>query len=232
VLALEAWATELKEFRRDLVVISADALMTEPIPEQAAGPALLAGAAMSDSRVLLNAFRMTRGRRLNYSKATARMSFGGSVGKRFDGPSSVVAKLRSDLTSFYPKLRDIGFACSWRGPVTRTQTGLPLFGRLPKHPNILFAHGYSGSGVGPSFVAGRVLASLALVQNSKWLESSFINGPLSLFPREPIRYIGGMMVRGAIARRERAEDVGRKASAIDKMITQFAPAGLNAPADK
>ena len=45
---------------------------------------------------------------------------------------------------------------------SRTQNGLPFFGRLERHPNIVYGHGYCGNGVGPSFTGAKFLASLAL----------------------------------------------------------------------
>jgi hypothetical protein len=45
-------------------------------------------------------------------------------------------------------------------------------------------------------------------------------------PPEPIRYLGGRLVKGAVARIERAADDDRKPRRIDAALASFAPAGL------
>lgn len=228
VLALETWAAELPEFRRMFMVVSADGVMTEAAPHLLAAVGLTNGVAIADSRFLLNVFRTTVDGRMHFAKATGSVAFAGRVGRRFDGPTLLQAELEAELQRFYPSLSGARIVSGWRGSVTRTRTGLPFFGRLPGHPNILFAHGYSGSGVGPSYMAGRVLASLALERHDEWSETPFSHGPLSAFPPEPIRYVGAWLVRGAIARKERAEDRGRKPNPFDAALSRLAPASLDA----
>ncbi|MDT4890471.1 putative aminophosphonate oxidoreductase [compost metagenome] len=46
------------------------------------------------------------------------------------------------------------------------------------------------------------------------------------FPPEPLRYIGGSMVRNAVIRKERAELAGATPATLDRMLARFAPAGL------
>ncbi|MNR37659.1 hypothetical protein D3C85_1556990 [compost metagenome] len=46
------------------------------------------------------------------------------------------------------------------------------------------------------------------------------------FPPEPLRYLGGSLVRNAVLRKEQAEMAGRKAAALDRMLARLAPAGL------
>ena len=46
------------------------------------------------------------------------------------------------------------------------------------------------------------------------------------FPPEPIRFLGAHVVRGAVARKERAETAGRRPSAIDAALSKLAPAGV------
>jgi hypothetical protein len=41
-----------------------------------------------------------------------------------------------------------------------------------------------------------------------------------------LRYVGGRIVRGAVARKESAEDEGRRPSRIDRALAGLAPAGL------
>ena len=228
VLALETWAAELPEFRRAFMVVSADGIMTEAVPHLLAEAGVTNGVAISDSRLFLNVFRTTVDGRLHYATSTGVVPFAGRVGRRFDGQTPIQDELETELRRFYPSLSAARIVSGWRGSVTRTRMGLPFFGRLPGHPNIVFAHGYSGSGVGPSHMAGRVLASLVLGRKDEWSETPFSHGPLSAFPPEPIRYFGSWLVRGAVARKERAEDQGRKPNRLDATLSRLAPASLDA----
>jgi len=50
-------------------------------------------------------------------------------------------------------------------------TGLPFFGHLQDPRNVFYGFGYSGNGVGPSYIGGTLLASLALGQDNQWTRS-------------------------------------------------------------
>ncbi len=50
--------------------------------------------------------------------------------------------------------------------------------------------------------------------------------PLPELPPEPLRYLGGSLVRNAVLRKERAELAGTAPSATDRFLARFAPAGL------
>jgi hypothetical protein len=102
-----------------------------------------------------------------------------------------------------------------------------LFGSLPGRPRVLFAIGFSGNGVGPTVVAGRILASLALDRKDEWSSCGLVRHPKRDFPPEPIRYLGGKLVQEAVRRRDRAEDEGRAPGVIVRTFAAFAPAGLS-----
>ena len=89
-------------------------------------------------------------------------------------------------------------------------TGLPFFGQMSASGNVFYGFGYSGSGVGPCHMGGQILASMVQGLDNAWTRSPLVNGPLGFFPPEPIRYLGSLMVRNAIRRKERAEDHGRR----------------------
>ena len=58
-------------------------------------------------------------------------------------------------------LRDVRLTDAWGGPIDVSGDHLPRFGTL-KGGGVHYALGYSGNGVAPSHLAGRVLAALAL----------------------------------------------------------------------
>jgi len=226
VLALNAWAARLPEIKRALVVIASDIVATEPIPDRLTKIGWRDGLAISDSRLLVNYYRTTHDGRIAFGKGGGTLAFGGRVGAQFEGASPRAAEVTASLRALYPSLVDVPVKSSWTGPIDRTMSGLPVFGRLGGRPDILYGVGYSGNGVGPSFVGGRILASLALGLADEWASAGLVQAPLGSFPPEPFRFVGGLVVRAAVARKERAEDAGRHPDAVTMRLAGLAPAGL------
>lgn len=227
VLALNAWAAELPEFRRTVVPLAADLLITEPAPAALRGSGLESGLAVSDCRSLVHYYRATPDGRIAFGKASGAFFYAGQVGERADGASAYQSRIEQSFARFVGGLGRFAVAESWRGPVTRTQSGLPVFGRLERHPNIVYGHGYCGNGVGPSYTGAKFLASLALGRDDEWATSPLARGPSGRrFPPEPLRYLGANLVRDAVGRIERAQDAGRKPRGADRALARFAPEGL------
>lgn len=227
VLALNAWAYELPEFRRSVYPVSVDQLATEPVPERLARIGLADGVAISDSRLMVDYYRTTPDGRMVFGKGGAgHLLFGARVGRKIEYPGTRHDEVMADLRRLYPDLADAPIAVAWRGPVARTSTGLPFFGRLEGAPGIVYGHGYSGNGVGPSYLGGRILASLALGRADEWAATPLARGAVGRLPPDPIRYFGGLLVRRAVMAKDRAEDEGRAPSALVRRLAGFAPSGL------
>lgn len=226
VLALNAWSVRLAELRRALAVVGSDIVASEPVPGHLARLGWTNGLAISDSRMLVNYYRTTLDGRIAFGTGGGVLGFGGRVGRRFEGPSPRRADVEANLRTLYPELGDVRVATSWTGPVARTTTGLPCFGRLAGCPAIVYGFGYSGNGVGPSYLGGKILASLALDLDDEWSATPLARGPHGRFPPEPLRYLGGRVVRAAIARKERAEDRGRRPGRLTSVLAALAPGGL------
>ena len=60
----------------------------------------------------------------------------------------------------FPALEGRAITHAWGGPIDVSPSHLPQMGTLDGAP-VHYAFGYTGNGVGPSHLAGRVLASLA-----------------------------------------------------------------------
>ena len=115
-------------------------------------------------------------------------------------------------------------AASWNGPSDRSVTGFPFFGRLDGTPHIYYGFGYSGNGVGPTYMGGQLLSSLVLDLDNDWTRSPLAQGPRGHFPPEPLRYAGSIVVRNAIRRKEHAEDLGRAPWWLDRQLSKLAAA--------
>jgi len=230
VLAMNAWATRIPELRRSVVVVSGDLVATARAPERLQAIGFRDGVAICDSRMFLNYWRTTPSGRIVFGRALGHFAFAGRVGDNFEGPSPRAAELETAFRGLYPMLADLPVETSWTGAVDRSTDGLPFFGRLGGHPNILLGLGFSGQGVGPTQLGGRILASLARGVADEWSRCCLVREPAGQFPPEPFRYIGAIAVREALRRKERLEDAGRRADPVTAFVAGLAPTGY-VPAD-
>jgi putative aminophosphonate oxidoreductase len=227
VIAMNAWATRLREVRRSVVVVSSDVVSTAPIPERLAAIGRTDGLCIDDSRLLVNYYRTTLDGRLVFGQGGGTLAFDGRIGDRFEGRSPRDDEVRAGLRRCYPQLADVRITHTWTGPIDRTTIGLPFFWRLGGRDDIVVGAGYSGNGVGPSRLGGRILASLALHHDDEWARCGLARPPTGgWLPPEPLRYAGGKLVRAAVARKERAEDDDRRPDRATLALARMAPAGL------
>ena len=229
VLAMNAWASRWAEVRKSIVVVTGDMIVTPPIPERLEQIGWNDGLAASDGRALVHYYRTTRDGRLAYGKGgmSGTFSFGGKVGAEVEGASRHEDTIIKAMHTTFPDLADVGMAKSWRGPIDRSKSGLPFFSNLGSAKNIFYAVGFSGNGIGPCHLAGRILASLALERSDEWANCPLVRSPTRDFPPEPLRLLGSNMIRHALAAKDRADDEGRKPPLAARLGARLAPAGVS-----
>lgn len=225
VLAINAWmARAFPQFERTVAIVSSDMIITEPRPDLLQRIGLTSGVTVLDSRIFVHYYHNTPDGRIMLGKGGNTFAYGGRILPVFDQPSPYRPLLRKTLNAFFPEFAEVGIAASWNGPSDRSVTGLPFFGRLGQSDNVFYGFGYSGSGVGPCHMGGQILSSLVLGQDNAWTRSPLVKGPLGHFPPEPIRYVGSLLVRNAIRRKERAEDHGLPPRRLDVHLSKYAAA--------
>ncbi|HUE26153.1 MAG TPA: FAD-dependent oxidoreductase [Solirubrobacteraceae bacterium] len=225
VIATGAWAARLPELRRAFVIVSSDIVITDPVPDELDRIGWRDGVSISDSRLMVHYYRTTRDGRIAFGKGGGRLAYGPRIGDSFNRESPIAPELTARLQALYRTFAGVPIAASWCGPIDRTVDGLPFFFLLGR-PDVVCGAGYSGNGVGPSVLGGRVLASLALGLDDEWASCGLVRSPPRGMPGEPWRYVGGRIVRAAVARKERAEDEGRRPARADRALARLAPAGL------
>jgi len=227
ILATNAWMIRHAAIRRRIVVVGSDIVATPPIPGRLRELGWTDGLCISDSRLLVHYYRTTDDGRIAFGKGGGLLPLGRWVGRRFDGASPLAARTERHFRRTYPMLADVPVEGSWTGPIDRSRTGLPFFGELPGMPGVLVGVGYSGNGVGPSYLGGRMLASLALGRDDEWSNAGLVGPPGGgTFPPEPVRFVGGHVVKAAIERKERAEDAGHRVGPLTMRLFRLAPAVL------
>jgi hypothetical protein len=110
---------------------------------------------------------------------------------------------------------------AWGGAVDRAPGHLPFVGTLGDHGNVHYATGFSGNGVGPSVLLGRMVGRTALGVRDEYTANALTGGPPSYLPPEPARILGGVVVREAVRRAEGAEERGQRAGALSGALRRL-----------
>ncbi|MNP24308.1 Gamma-glutamylputrescine oxidoreductase [compost metagenome] len=175
---------------------------------------------------MVDYYRTTQDGRIAFGKGTGMISFASRVDGGYDDNPDLSEDTERDFRRTYPQLNDVPITHSWCGPIDRTYDSLPVFGHLDGSPHIFYGVGWSGNGVGPSRLGGRILASLALGLDDEWSRCGLVGREPKRFPPEPFRYFGGLMVRGAVQRKEAAEADDESPAWLDRKLAGLAPSGL------
>jgi gamma-glutamylputrescine oxidase len=121
--------------------------VTEPLGEARARSLIANGAAVADSRFVVNYFRITPDQRL---------LFGGGENYRYRFPTNVAAFVRPHVLGVFPQLAAVRFEFAWGGTLAITPTRMPLVRELA--PGLVNASGFSGLGVVLAPFAGKAVA--------------------------------------------------------------------------
>lgn len=225
ILAINsAMAERFREFRRSIVLVSSDMVITEPAPASLQQQQMDHGRCVVDGRTFVYYYRSTPDGRLMLGKGGNTFAFANRHLAEFDQPSRYKESLSQALYHFFPHLNKTPIAASWCGASDRSVDGLPFFGTWRQHPNIFYGFGYSGNGVTQSWIGGQILSALVCGEDNDWTRCALTGGPRGYFPPEPFRWVGAMLVRNAIRRKERAEDENRAPHWWDKQLAKLADA--------
>ena len=181
------------------------------------------GIAISDSRRLVNYYRRTNDGRIVFGKGGGTLGYRGRVGRSFHRASPRVDDVSAHFHRLYPMLWDVPAAGAWRGPIDYSVTGMPAFIRIAGRSDVIAAAGFSGNGVGPTYVAGRILASMAAGKDDEWASTGLAALRSRGLPAEPVRYAGGLAVRAAIDRKEACEDAYRRPDRLTTFVAGLDP---------
>ncbi len=212
VLALNAWGTGWPLSRRQTNFASA-VVLTEPAPDQLGQIGWTGGEAIVDGRMFLHYFRTTPDGRVLMGSGSGRLGLGGRVGQGLLDDKPAQRRAEKGLRQLLPAFADVPVAARWSGPIDVSADRLPWYGTVPG-TRIHYGAGYSGNGVGPSWLGGQILASLALDASDEWTALPLVARRQRRLPPEPLRYAGGKLVRwGTLATEEAAAAGGRSNAA-------------------
>ena len=148
VLACNGYLRRLApEVERRVMPINNFIAVTEPLGAEGARRVISNGAAVSDSRFVVNYFRITPDNRL---------LFGGGENYSYRFPHDIAAFVRPHVLKVFPQLASVRFAYAWGGTLGITPTRMPWVREL--EPGLVNASGFSGLGVVLAPYTGKAVA--------------------------------------------------------------------------
>jgi glycine/D-amino acid oxidase-like deaminating enzyme len=224
VVAANAWAAGWRPVARRVVNWSSYVVLTEPIPDRLAEIGWTGGEGIADARFTLHYARPTADGRIALGGGGGRAGWGGQIGRAFTHDAGAARRAAEGLRRWFPILADVRIEDAWGGPIDITDDHRVWFGTRPGG-RIHHGLGYSGNGVGPAILGGRILAALSTGRDKDdELASLPIVGDAATpraFPPEPFRAIGARVFREATARRERTEEAGDTPSPLIREVSRI-----------
>ncbi|MGH2723835.1 MAG: NAD(P)/FAD-dependent oxidoreductase [Actinomycetota bacterium] len=215
ILCLNAWSAGWPGLRRSLVVRGSYMLVTAPAPQKLEELGWTGGECICDARTALHYFRTT---------PDGRIAIGGvgrarglRVGPDYDYDERSLGWVRDGFHRIFPSFRDVPIEEGWGGPVDVSGTHHPWFGTAGPG-TVHYAVGFTGNGVAPAHLAGRILAALATGADDPVTDLPMVNREPKRFPPRPLTAVGTSVVQAAILRKDRLEDAGRRPGALTRFL--------------
>lgn len=135
---------------RRILPVGSWLIATAPLPEALADAILPSRAAVSDNRMVMDYFRLSRDRRLIFG--------GGCSYLGAATPPGFAESLARRMRKVFPQLAETPIEHAWGGTLDISMNRAPDLGQLDPAGRVLYAQGFSGSGVVSTCAAGTALA--------------------------------------------------------------------------
>ncbi|TMK15012.1 MAG: FAD-dependent oxidoreductase [Actinobacteria bacterium] len=201
VLAVNAWAQHWRRFKRVITVRGSYIVLTAPAPDRLAAINWTSGLAVSDQRSAVHYLRTTPDGRIAFGIGGMQPDLARDIDPRFAYDEGSIRVAVDDLYRMFPAFADVPIEAGWGGPIDVSGDHLPFFGTL-ETGNVHYGLGFTGNGVGPAHLGGRILAHRALAKYDDVLALPLVDLEPRRFPPEPIRSVGAMVTNRAIHRRD------------------------------
>ena len=218
VLAVNSATGGFGGYRHALAVASSHMVITEPVPDVIEEIGWACGENVHDCRTLLHYLRTTADGRIALGWGGGRMGVGGRHRGLLDVDPDAARHAVAALHRFFPQLVGRQITHAWGGPIDVSPTHLPIFG---SRGGVHHGFGFTGNGVGPTYLGGEILARLALDRRDEITGLAIVEPDRKLFPPEPFRWIGGTAIRAALVRRDDAYDRGDDPDPITGFIASL-----------
>ena len=221
VLAVNAWSGGWAEGRGRTLSWGSYMVRSEPAPDLIATElGWTGGESIVDARFSVHYLHVTADGRIAMGAGGGKPGFGGRIGASFTDDIDSARRAAFAFRWLFPQLRDVRLTDAWGGPIDVSPDHLPHVWRA-HGGRMLIAAGYSGNGVAPSHLLGRICAALALDSDEAVTRLPIVGPPKPRFPPEPFRFIGARVLREAMIQREDREEAGRRAPGILRELSRL-----------
>jgi glycine/D-amino acid oxidase-like deaminating enzyme len=214
VLAINAATRGFRPLSGRVSVTSSHIVLTEPVPDVVEALNWTGGECVTDARTFVHYFRTTPDGRIAFGWGGGRLAPGARLGGRVEVDREVAGVTHEHLVRMFPALEGRAITHAWGGPIDVSPSHLPQIGSLDGAP-VHYAFGFTGNGVGPCHLAGRVLAALATGEPTPL---ALVDPTPARVPPEPLAWLGGNLVRRAFLRKERLEEDGRTVDPLTRAV--------------
>jgi glycine/D-amino acid oxidase-like deaminating enzyme len=220
VVALGAWATSWKSFRPYLTVRGSYMVITAQAPEKVAALGWTGGEAIRTMRSSIHYLRTTPDGRIAFGLGGLQPDLARKIDHRYAYDEQMVRRVAVDLYRMFPTFREVPIEAGWGGPINVAGFNLPFFGTTGSG-NVHHGLGYTGNGVGPSHLGGKILAALATHADDELTRLAVVTREPKRFPPEPIRSPGALLANEAIRRKDDLEDAGRRVGPVVRLAAEL-----------
>jgi glycine/D-amino acid oxidase-like deaminating enzyme len=221
VMAMNAWTAGWSPFRTAVLAWGSYMVLTEHAPERIATElGWTGGESIVDARFSVHYLHVTRDGRIAIGAGGGKPGLGGRIGRSFTDDLPSARRAADGLRWLFPALDDVGITDAWGGPIDVSPDHVPRFGTL-SGGRVHYGFGYSGNGVAPSHLGGRILAGLVLGTDDELARLPVVGRRTRPFPPEPFRYLGARVLREAMIRREDAEERGHRPPALLRELSRL-----------
>jgi len=214
-LCVNTGTAAVPPLRHRFAVASSHLVVTEPVPDVVAELGWTGGESITDGPTLIHYTRTTPDGRIAFGWAGGRMGYGARRPARLDLDPATQDRTAGALAWMFPGLEGRPLAAAWGGPIDVSPLHVPLFGTLR---STHWGAGFTGNGVGPSHLGGRILADLCRDARTDVTRLALVGGAAKRFPPEPLRWAGGTAARAALLRVDAAEQAGRRPGAGSRLL--------------
>jgi glycine/D-amino acid oxidase-like deaminating enzyme len=219
VLSVNAWARAWHAFRRDVAVRGTYIVVSAPAPEALERIGWIGGEGLYDFRTALHYVRSTPEGRIAFGGAGLRVARQG-IGPRYRYDEGSVASLVADFRRWFPSFAEVPLEAAWGGPIDMSGHHLPFFGSW-EGGTVHFGLGFTGNGVGPCHLGGRILSGLALDVQDEYTSLPLVGATPKRFPPSWLFRPGERVVSAAILRKDRLEDDERRVDPLTSVLARL-----------
>ena len=193
----EAYMSQLPGVGRQLIPVYSLITLTEPLSEADWAEIGWQNRECVDScRNTVDYLSKTSDGRILFGGRGAPYHFGSRIRDSFDRHAETHEMLKTNVRTWFPRLKDVKFSHTWGGPLGWPRDFMPVFSFDPR-ANVASSRGYTGNGVATANLGGRTLADLILGKETSRTQLPPVAHKSPNWEPEPFRFAGVRYVQRA-----------------------------------